>query len=367
MKLSRYLACLLVYFILASNGDGAPTNSLRLTVELRDGSRVVGKGCDDKFEFRSEIFGKIRLLPEQIGVIEFDPKTNTVQLCAASGDKLSVLMETKEIHVETSFGNVSISRDSIRRLRVFTGDISGRTTAGLVALWSGDGNANDGVGRCNGQLINGVGFTTGKVGQALDLNPSLYSRSGGLGWSGNYSGGRFNRGGEIVLIPAGQVLDVGKGDGLTFECWIKPATVAAQQLICEYANELGTSDSSDVGLLMAIQSSTVLYANVLDVNKTAHEISTPANVLKSGVWQHIALTYEKVAGVASLYVNGKLATQVNIGSFTPQTSFSNLLLGGGTYNGSVSNPNTLFSGGIDEFGVYDRALSTQEIQAICAE
>jgi len=343
----------------------ASTNRFRVTMELQDGSRVVGKSGDEKFEFRSEILGELKLPLGQIASIEFQPKTNAVKLTAVNGDKLAVLFITTEIHVETSFGKVKIPADSIRRLQVSAAGMSGRTKAGLVALWSGEGNASDSMGSCNGQLMNGVGFMPGKVGQAFDLNENFNGMNGTFD-GGGFQGRRIYSGGGFVLIPASPALDVGKGDGFTVESWIKPATVTKQQLIAEYERELGTADGADVGIDFVIQPSSVLYANIADV-QAGHEIASPANSLVPGVWQHIALTYDKASGIAVLYINGTTVSQANLGSFTPQTSFGNLLLGGRTTYGSVSNPNTLFSGGMDEFGIYNRALSAAEIQAICTE
>ena len=59
--------------------------------------------------------------------------------------------------------------------------------------------------------------------------------------------------------------------------------------------------------------------------------------------------------------------QANLGNYTPQISFGNLLLGGRTTYGSASSPNTLYFAGLDEFDIYDRALSATEIQAIYNE
>ncbi len=217
--------------------------------------------------------------------------------------------------------------------------------AGIVAWWPGQGNANDIIGGNNGTLMNGTGFTNGEVGTAFSFN--------GLN---NY----------VLLNPTGTSLDVGQGGGFTFEGWIKPATVTQQQLLAEYERVLGSGSGADVGLDLVIQSAATFYANIGDnsVPSISHEISTPANALVAGVWQHVALTYDKTSGLATLYINGAVATQSNFGSFTPQTSFTNLLLGARTYLGSVANPNTVYSGAMDEFSIYNRALSSNEIAAI---
>jgi hypothetical protein len=78
----------------------------------------------------------------------------------------------------------------------------------------------------------------------------------------------------------------------------------------------------------------------------------------------VALTYNKASGLAAIYVNGGVVLQTNLGSFTPQTSFTNLLLGARTYYGSVSSPPDKFAGQMDEMSLYNRALSSNEIAAI---
>ena len=96
----------------------------------------------------------------------------------------------------------------------------------------GEGNANDSVGGCNGQLVNDVGFMPGKVGQAFDLNEGF---NDGFG----IPSGRSSRGGGYVLIPASPILDVGKGDGFTIEGWINPTTTANPMPIVIYERDLG--------------------------------------------------------------------------------------------------------------------------------
>jgi|GEM_PF-2014998 len=233
--------------------------------------------------------------------------------------------------------------------------LRGQFPPGLVALWSGDGHSNDSVGGSNTKLVNGVEFMPGKVGRAFNLK----NGEGG-------EGGAQLRHSSFVQISTSPALDVGKGDGFTFECWIKPVSVRQQMLIAEYEKVLGTRNGADVGIDFAIQPSSTLYANVLDSipSHESHEISTPPNLLAAGVWQHVALTYDRASGLAALYINGAVAAQSNFGSFTPQTSFAYLLIGGRTTYGSVSHPRSAFSGGINAIGIFNRALSAAEIQAI---
>ena len=221
--------------------------------------------------------------------------------------------------------------------------------AGLVSWWPAEGNANDIVGGNNGRLMNGTSFTNGEVGEAFNLN--------GVN--------------NFVLVNAGPNLTTGLQNGFTFESWINPATVTSVVELFEYERALATYNGSDVGILFAIHNTlpdgtpgSCLYANLLDTNGVVHVIASPANLLTAGVWQHVALSYDKASGMAAIFINGVAVTQTNLGTFTPQTGFTNLLLGARTTFGSVANPPNAYAGGMDEASFYSRALSPSEIAGI---
>jgi hypothetical protein len=342
--MNAMLRILCLFFILVGQLQATSTNGFQVTVELQDGSRVVGQAGDKKFEFHSKILGELKLPLEQITSIDCQPKTNAVKLTAANGDKLVVSFAMREIRIETSFGDVKLPVNSIRHLQVSATNLSGRTKMGLVALWSGEGNGMDSINGNTAIPIGHLVFSTGKRGQAFF----------------------FDGNNTFLQIPAGPALDVGKEDGFTIECWIKPTTVRRQQIIAVYEKVLGATDGADTGLNFVIQPLSMLYANIAGATVN-HEIYAPANLLVAGAWQHIAMTYDKASGLATLYINGVAVTQTNLASFTPKTDLGNLLLGAGTAYGSVSNPRAAFSGGMDEIGIYNRALSAAEIQALCTE
>src|ERR1700751_5992950 len=76
--------------------------------------------------------------------------------------------------------------------------------AGMVAWWPGDGNANNLlIGGNNGTLEGSVTFTSGRVGQAFNLNGTNAD----------------------VKITASPALNVGSGNGFTIDAWINPATL----------------------------------------------------------------------------------------------------------------------------------------------
>jgi hypothetical protein len=209
--------------------------------------------------------------------------------------------------------------------------------AGLVSWWPGAGNALDYMGTNNGVLEGGVGFTNGEVGRAF--------------W--------FNNASADVRIPASASLNVGTRGGFTVEAWVKCATVTQLNPIFEWNQ--GDAVTNE-GAHLYVYSNGALYGNVVGTNGAVvkNVFYSSAGLVASNVFYHVALTYDQVAGMEFLYLNGVLVARKSIGSITPQTSFD-LYLGrrpptqGETYS---------FAGTIDEPSLYDRALSAAELLAI---
>src|ERR1035438_2662455 len=86
----------------------------RLTVELRDGSRVVGQSVEKSFKFHSALLGEIKLAVSNIRAVEF-VSTNSTKLTTTGGDSLSVSFVYSEFAVKTSFGKVELPVASVRK------------------------------------------------------------------------------------------------------------------------------------------------------------------------------------------------------------------------------------------------------------
>ncbi|MDD5139086.1 MAG: FG-GAP-like repeat-containing protein [Verrucomicrobiales bacterium] len=209
--------------------------------------------------------------------------------------------------------------------------------SGLVSWWRAEGNALDSIGGNNGFVTNGViSYSAGKVGSAF----------------------HYNGGGGFVQVPASPSLNVGLGAGFTLEGWIQPGNLINQLPLFEWQFD-GVQNGVHFWI-SAVGGAGCLYANVMDTANNPHSFSTPAGILSSG-YQHVALTYDKATGLASLYRNGVLVANSNLGVFTPRTT-GNLLLGARTYLGGALQFN--YVGDLDEMSIYSRALSAPEIAAI---
>jgi hypothetical protein len=208
---------------------------------------------------------------------------------------------------------------------------------GIVSWWPAEGNGADIAGGNPGTVNSGVSYSAGEVGQAFNFN----------GTSGT------------IVVPASGSMNVGLSNGFSVECWIKPAELSVRHPIVEWG------DASNIGVHFYVSHGWFdvrpgdLLANIEDTGGGWHPVFTAAGLLNTNSFQHVALTYDKVSGMGTLYLNGAVVASANLGSFTPQTSFP-MYIGQRPSDSSVA----LYSGLMDELSLYARALSQTEIQAI---
>ncbi len=209
---------------------------------------------------------------------------------------------------------------------------------GLVAWWGLDGNADDLAGTSALGFSGAPQYGEGQVGQALLLH----------GYSGQ--------------ATASGALNVGPSSGLSIETWINPSNASRLADIVEWNNRVG---SIGTHLAISVPNSYgggpgCLFANLVDTAGISHQVTSVPGLLASGVFQHIALTYDKATGLAALYLNGSRVALTNLGTFTPQTTYD--LFVGARPSGPIAG--IQFEGSIDELSLYNRALSEADIQAV---
>ncbi len=209
--------------------------------------------------------------------------------------------------------------------------------SGIVGWWPLDGNVLDVVNNHPATLAGVPAYVGGKVGAGLS----------------------FNGVSNYVRAPASAALDVGNGNGFTVELWINPAQVTTPMPLIEWFN----ADQSSLYLWTSVSTSGTspgaLFANINDTARGPHYLRAPAGILQAGIFQHVALTYDKATGIGRLYLNGAKVAEQNLGSFTPKTDWDVCF-------GARPSPVDfqLYQGLMDEIGIYSRALSGAEIQAI---
>ena len=302
----------------------------RLTVELRDGSRVVGDSVEKNFKFNSALLGEIKLNMKDIRSVEC-VSSNSAKLTTTGGDSLTVSFVDSEFAVKTSFGKVNLQVESVRRFSVSAGGAGGHPP-GLVALWSGEGNGSDSVGG-NNMVTTDISFVEGKVGQAFGFN-------GAGQWvnCGNTSAGNFG------------------ANDFTVAFWVKFNTLENAQIMVEKYVEPPAGIKS-VGWTIA-----KLSNNNFQFGGVTSRVDFGNAVV--GTWTYLAVTRNN--GNVRCYVNGVLAGQLT--ALADLDSTASLKLGhrgNPTDTPGSADPRQLYlSGALDEIVIYDRALSAEEIKAV---
>lgn len=207
---------------------------------------------------------------------------------------------------------------------------------GLVAWWKADGNGLDTLGANNLVLAGSPVFGLGAIDDAF----------------------LFDGVNDSAKVNASASLNVGSGNGFTLAAWIHPDVIGGNQAIMEWN---GGSGVPGYGVHLYVGGSTSnadLYANLVSTTGAFNQIEAPGVIL-AGQWQHVALTWDAVAGQAVLYWNGVAVKQESFGSFTPQTA-QDFYIGRRIYS-SAGEPPFWFHGGMDSLQVYNRALTPSEM------
>jgi hypothetical protein len=202
---------------------------------------------------------------------------------------------------------------------------------GLIAWWRGESNANDNTGYHNGTSEGSVTYATGRVGSAFYLQ-------------GNCD----------VVVPAGPN-GVGSGASFTVEGWINASDTIGRPVVEWDSPSLGLYG---VHLWANFPSAGTLFANVKDSTGADHTFQSTPGLFGTGSFQHVALTYDQNSGTATLYLNGFLVGQSQIGSISPQMTY-NVYLGARVVSGGGH-----WFGLLDEISFYNVALSGDQIYLI---
>ena len=200
-------------------------------------------------------------------------------------------------------------------------------TTDIVAYYKMDGDATDSVGSNNGS-VTGATLTTGKINQGYSLSGSS----------------------QYITISTGSEFD-DLDTAMTIIAWIKLTATDNECIIGKY-------DATDNHRFILHRISGGKLSTILG-HGTATDVSiTGGTTLSTGVWYHTALTYDGTD--AKLYINGS-------SDATPVTASGALSFNGETtYIGRYddSSGSGYFSGVIDEVGIWNRALSSNEITAL---
>jgi hypothetical protein len=254
-------------------------------------------------------------LPAGVVVLTADPKLGTLQLNGGTTPTLALLAGSPAVDA----GNKSV--------------VATVNLPGLVHEWNGEGNANDSAGSSNGTLTgSGVSYAPGVIGQAF----------------------QFSGAGGYVSLPTSA--DITGTGPLSISAWIKTSSdgVIIQQR--DPSNFNGEYQ-------LAVQAGKVYwwdYAN----GQYGFQI-TSTRVVADGQWHHIVAVRE-ANGAGQIFIDGKLDSSQS-GIDVPLSSGIGVYIGEDVrdlYYESQGYSPEIFTGLIDQVGLFSQALSPAEVQLL---
>ena len=211
----------------------------------------------------------------------------------------------------------------------FSNEVSATATGEntLVAHLSFDGTLQDNSVNLNHSAsMGGVSYGEGKVGTgAITLNGTS----------------------SFVQLPA----DVANQQQITVAAWVYWNGGAAWQRIFDFGN----GEAENIFLTPGSGAGTMRFA----IKNGGEEQQLNAAALPAGQWSHVAVTLGTTG--ARLYVNGALVAESNTVTIRP-SDFKPVL----NYIGRSQWPDPLLNGRVDDFRVYNYALSAGEIARLAA-
>ena len=206
-------------------------------------------------------------------------------------------------------------------------------TDGLVAWYPFDGNANDFSGYSNHGAINGAQMTEDRFGEA----------NGAFSFSG----------GTNIQIPHNPQIDFATGDSLTWAIWVLCHPDEQGSVFEKWLNSFVPYPPFHIRVNAVQGGAQVSSLGYCGQNGQSAGVSS---VIPWNTWTHVAFTSS--ASHFSYFIDGQLVTSAEI----PQVGCTNdhpLTIG--TRAGAT---HAHYEGKVDDFGIWDRTLSPEEIEAL---
>jgi hypothetical protein len=210
---------------------------------------------------------------------------------------------------------------------------------GLVGYWDFDGNANDKSGNGNNGVVSGATLTADRTGKAN----SAYLFDGTKG---------------SIVVPSSPSLH--PVNQLTIAFWFKKNGITGDwtPIIFKGGDKNGKSwDNREYSVWLNSQP----RFHVTSAGDGSEEHILDGSALTQTGWLHFAATIDRQTHVMKSYINGVLDTQ-QTDSYSSFSSNNYDLVFGGT--GEQGNGFSYFNGALDDVRIYNRALSSAEIQQL---
>ncbi len=236
--------------------------------------------------------------------------------------------KTKPIFLASLFGITILYALVLSLLSGYSGYALTQTCVppplGLLSWWPGDGNTSDIADNNPGTLVGGATFMPGMVGQAFS----------------------FDGVDDVVTVPNAPSLNLGPNSPITVELWAYRTGSAS---VMHFIGKRTGCGFNDFNYQMAFDPTRGLSFGSDPINGPV----ITGQQMPLNTWTHLAGTFDGTT--FRFYINGSLAG-TSTGTLGP--------INNAPFEIGNSGTCTPFGGLIDEVSLYNRALSTSEIQAI---
>lgn len=305
---------------------------VKVSIDLQDGSRVVGRPGSEKLECISPLLGKLQLPFSQVRLVQWTPKTGVAKLRTVAGDEFQVKLAAAELPVKTAYGSVKVPAAMLRRMQVSVYSGPADLRRGLLALWSGENDSQDSVEGHHGTMMHGAAFAEGKVGRAF------------------YFASDQGR----VYIP--DAPDFVLNGSFSFAAWVKSSEFN-NNAICVRGDDRPGMDTWTVSAAPGNQ----IDFHISSPENTAVTATAPVT---PNEWVHLVCAYDEDASQLRIFVNGQLAVEKETTCKPVWQLDSGLDPSVCLGNVSGKFHRFPFRGLLDEVALYGRALSEADAQAL---
>ena len=293
---------------------------LRLTVELRDGSRIIGVPVVSNLQMRTS-FGNVGVDLTRLRSLQFTDGKETVEAGFQNGDKFTGALLAEAVELKTDFGAVKIPVAVIRRMSVSPG---GKSLGGLFLHYTFDEDNKTTVKDQSGH---------GHDGQ---LNGAQWTKQGKKG-----GGVVINGGVDEILVPTTEQMLL---EDYSLSVWLKRS------------NPRTTSDGGHSSRIILLDNVILFGAETdgrLYVSGADQSRSSIQGRIADLQWHHVVMV--KKSTMAALYLDGEPVGEVEA---KQRGDFRKGLSIGGCKGGYP------FIGTYDEVMMFDRPLSEDEIKQL---
>ena len=321
------LACFFGEACTLSGAEALPDTAV--IIELRDGSRLVGRLASTNLEFESEVLGPLRLPWARVSELRREGDPPRLVMLTGSGDRSTGELAAKELRLTTSFGEITLPRGEVLSVRPQR-PIDKR---GLRHHWQGERDAQDSFGDAHGEILPGVKFSAGRNGRAFTFN-------------GRGEGVRFGE--DVARFGA---------EDFTISFWLRTPRPQQIQYVMSKRAACQPVAMWEVRCEPGGQVSFVIDGFHPDF-KQGHHVSQ--SIAADDTWHHVVIT--RRGSRLAIHLDGKRDVERDTDFVVNVSNDAPLRLGTGVCAGQAGS--THFTGQLDELRVFNRALTAEEVEAL---